>query len=329
MPLVENGKYVLSKIDGARHCKQNGKWKIYLQSIGMTEEEYLVQYELEVLPQCIICGRLPKLGSKWEWKKNCNDPVCVKKVSYPEQSAERRANVSAKMKAVFSDPVWAATQQAKMHAANQIVGEDGLTGYERSRQGREKTCLEKYGHAQYANWDKTKQTWAEKSDEEKDAYAKWSSEMQLAFPEEKKKAISDKIVAGHLEKYGVACPANLYPQHGSSKISARLFEALSIDDAEYKPKTKEHSVGRLLVDFRIGTKVIEFYGDYWHANPAKFKPDDVVGKGQWPAKTVWKKDADRIKAIEEQGYQVKIVWERDFKRHPDKVIQECKDWLNE
>jgi G:T-mismatch repair DNA endonuclease (very short patch repair protein) len=319
---------VLSLIDNQRYCKVNGAFKRHLAAHNISEEEYLLKYELEEAPKCIICGKLPQLFMKWQWKQLCTDKACLKAFQRRPLSDEHKAAIGAASAAKFADKEWAAKQQAKMHAGNQVIGKDGLTGYERTKKKREVTMLEKYGHAQYANWEKTKQTWADKSDEEKDKYARETSERQRAFSPEKRAEITNRVVAGHIKKYGVACPANLKPQFGSSKIASALFSALDSEHAEFKPKTAEHAIEKLLVDFRVGAAVIEFYGDYWHANPQKFKPEDVVGKGKWPAKSVWQKDAERIAKIEAAGYKVKVVWERDYRRNPERAIQECKEFLS-
>jgi G:T-mismatch repair DNA endonuclease (very short patch repair protein) len=188
--------------------------------------------------------------------------------------------------------------------------------------------LEKYGHAQYANWEKTKQTWASKSDEEKDKYAKEASERQRAFSPEKRAEINARVTKGHLEKYGVACPANL-GYGGYSAIASSLFEIIDDGAAQFRPKNDlEFKVGKVSVDFCRGNQVIEFFGDYWHANPSVYMADHVIARKKKTAKQIQLEDAERIAKIEAAGYQVKIVWEREYRRNPEKVIQECKEFLN-
>ena len=74
-------------------------------------------------------------------------------------------------------------------------------------------------------------------------------------------------------------------------------------------------------DFLCGNKIIEFYGSYWHKDPRFY--DDRIEHIEKR-----KHDSDRISALSELGYSVKIVWEFDYKTYPKKIIAECIDFLN-
>lgn len=65
-------------------------------------------------------------------------------------------------------------------------------------------------------------------------------------------------------------------------------------------------------------KIIEIYGDYWHCNPQieKYcKQDWIHPKLKMTPKEKWQEDFERVKLLEEQGYQVIILWEADIKYH--------------
>jgi hypothetical protein len=70
-----------------------------------------------------------------------------------------------------------------------------------------------------------------------------------------------------------------------------------------------------MLDFYIPSlnKWIEFDGDFWHGE--KFNINN--------------KDKDREKLIFEAmpGIQLKRIKERDYKKNPEKVINECVDWI--
>ena len=76
-------------------------------------------------------------------------------------------------------------------------------------------------------------------------------------------------------------------------------------------------------------KVIEFYGDYWHANPEIYKKDDLIkmNNKKMIASDKWILDKKRIDALKELGYDVKIIWERDYLKNKEQIIQECKQFL--
>jgi len=70
-------------------------------------------------------------------------------------------------------------------------------------------------------------------------------------------------------------------------------------------------------DFVITNKkiCIEFNGDYWHANPKIYKPNDdvIYPEGKiYKAKDLWYNDKIKNMIMENVGYKVYIVWQRDF-----------------
>ena len=85
----------------------------------------------------------------------------------------------------------------------------------------------------------------------------------------------------------------------------------------------------VLVDLYDETtnKVIEFYGDFWHANPTIYKENDVVRNGL-TAKEIWNHDEERINLLKEKfNLNVKIVWECDSKGK--NVLNDCLRWIYE
>jgi DNA mismatch endonuclease (patch repair protein) len=60
-------------------------------------------------------------------------------------------------------------------------------------------------------------------------------------------------------------------------------------------------------------------GDYWHAHPVKYKPDDYIIRGQ-TAREIWAKDHNVTRVLESQGYTVLRFWERDINRDLNSCI---------
>jgi very-short-patch-repair endonuclease len=77
----------------------------------------------------------------------------------------------------------------------------------------------------------------------------------------------------------------------------------------------EQRVGRFWADELHKNKkiILEVHGDYPHANPAKYKADDVIRlQGQsYTAQEKWDMDYRRRKELEQAGYAVFVVWESD------------------
>lgn len=167
-------------------------------------------------------------------------------------------------------------------------------------------CIEKYGEKEGLR------RWKERQE-------KWQATLNSKSPEEKARINRAK------------------QRNGSSVslISQELFESLGIENAKYHNNGGEEVIyiddlTYYMVDFVLGNKIIEFYGDYWHCNPNRYKPEDIVKFPRdisYKAKEIWQKDKKRKQELEQAGYSVLEIWEGDFKENPDKVIQQCKEFL--
>lgn len=67
--------------------------------------------------------------------------------------------------------------------------------------------------------------------------------------------------------------------------------------------------------------VVEYYGDFWHANPNIYEAEDEVNLpgGSVLAEEIWTRDRKRRKCIEQKGYKMLVIWESDFKKDKKKV----------
>ncbi len=133
------------------------------------------------------------------------------------------------------------------------------------------------------------------------------------------------------------CYSNL--NNGYSKISQELFNSITPIENKgetfYATNNKEKYFHHIptntygFIDYCYKNKVIEFYGDYWHANPEIYKKDDLIkmNNKKMIASDKWILDKKRIDALKELGYDVKIIWERDYLKNKEQIIQECKQFL--
>ena len=73
-------------------------------------------------------------------------------------------------------------------------------------------------------------------------------------------------------------------------------------------------------DVKIDKNIlIEFYGNYWHANPKMFKSNDIIHH-RLKAKQIWDTDKKRIKILENNGFIVFIVWQDEYQNNKEKII---------
>ncbi len=82
-------------------------------------------------------------------------------------------------------------------------------------------------------------------------------------------------------------------------------------------------------DLFYNNKVIEFNGDTFHANPLIYGKHDTPNpfdKNQ-TAQDIWDKDNEKISYYKNKGYDILVIWESDWKKNKNKVIEECKTFL--
>jgi G:T-mismatch repair DNA endonuclease (very short patch repair protein) len=74
-------------------------------------------------------------------------------------------------------------------------------------------------------------------------------------------------------------------------------------------------------------KIIEVQGDFWHANPNKYKENDILLDGL-SVKDVWDKDKRKKKLLELKGYEVYYLWENEINNMTDEeLIKKLKEIL--
>ena len=86
-----------------------------------------------------------------------------------------------------------------------------------------------------------------------------------------------------------------------------------------------HSIN---VDMIYKNKIIEFFGDLWHANPLIFSNGDLIHKiYHTKVKNIWKHDKDRINKLINIGYSVLIIWEHDWNNNKSIIQSKIKEFL--
>ena len=151
-----------------------------------------------------------------------------------------------------------------------------------------------------------------------------------------------------VKKYGIKEGIKKYKEVGfkrafhsdsyHSKISQELFEDIKkiIDDGKMEFKYSNNG-GELRLynekekkpyyyDFSVGKKIIEYNGDYWHANPNIYNSDYCFKDGTY-ASDVWKRDKKKTEFAKQLGYDVFIVWDNDYKKDKLGILEKCLNFL--
>lgn len=160
-------------------------------------------------------------------------------------------------------------------------------------------CIEKYGE------ELGKQKWQDRQD-------KWQTTL-ISKPEEEIKRINKLKVSGK----------------GISKPESQLFNLLkeNCPDLENQFHIKRSDKGYYLYDMRFGNKLIEFNGTFWHADPRKYKSDDIIRKTK--VSDIWERDKTKTKVAEDNGYDLLVIWESDFKSNQTDTISKCLEFLHD
>lgn len=128
---------------------------------------------------------------------------------------------------------------------------------------------------------------------------------------------------------------------GYSSMAVGMFKLVCEASVRYRYQnndlniTEEFVIGpyrKMLLDFcdKDTKKVIEFNGDLWHANPTKFKADDIplsrFGSTR-TAKEIWERDELRQIELESMRYEVMVIWESDYKANKIGTVNKCRIFL--
>lgn len=72
--------------------------------------------------------------------------------------------------------------------------------------------------------------------------------------------------------------------------------------------------------------LIEYNGDYWHANPIKYPKGTILNiqnVGAVLVDNIWKRDSEKRLAAERHGFVVRYIWEQGYKTQGLEVLR----WL--
>ncbi len=124
-----------------------------------------------------------------------------------------------------------------------------------------------------------------------------------------------------------------------SNISRALFSQIHLTDARWGSLEDGNggevmlstSHKKYMLDFVSSKKCIEFNGDYWHAKPGLYTAKQNIGYVAHKARTaqeIWEMDRIKHNEIRSAGYELLVIWESDFRKNKEEVIEECKKFLS-
>lgn len=117
-----------------------------------------------------------------------------------------------------------------------------------------------------------------------------------------------------------------------SPIARELFNLIKeklnlINSVEEKYIFNDSLHKGYLFDFCYKNKLIEFNGDYWHANPLFYGPQSFIKAKNKRAELIWEYDNIKIKTAKDQGYDVLTIWESEYRNDKEATLQKCIDFI--
>jgi hypothetical protein len=111
---------------------------------------------------------------------------------------------------------------------------------------------------------------------------------------------------------------------GLKKITKFLTSKSEHEFLDYigiKPKNKHKKIQKYIVDgYDPKTNTIyEFLGDYWHGNPSKFDLNKINEVSHKTFGELYHKTFNRFKILKSYNYNIKYIWELDWKRFSKKI----------
>ena len=154
----------------------------------------------------------------------------------------------------------------------------------------------------------------------------------------KEKAVNDPEILAH--KLGITIDEAVdiivmrQSRFFSSNLELEFVNALeqSVGTLEYTNLTKpfgkwSHLLGTYVVfDIKHKNCIIEFNGDYWHANPRLFLPEAVI-RGK-KARDIWERDELKLQTARALGFRTFVVWESNFKTNKIETIKTIAEWIS-
>lgn len=143
-----------------------------------------------------------------------------------------------------------------------------------------------------------------------------------------------------LKKYKeVGCKRAFHSDAYHSKISQELFETIKnvVNNSNTEEFKYASNGGELRLydkienkayyyDFAYKNKIIEYNGDFWHANPEMYSQDDSFKNGLL-ASEIWEKDAKKTTFAKMAGYDILVIWHSEYKKDKVNTLEKCLNFL--
>lgn len=289
--------YIKSKENKQKNCKSVYSREFWLERINPATNTYYTLEEADFERN----SRRPIRKEYWI-KKGYSESDSMKlaeetKNSNNKKGAKRSASSNVRNITSKRRPEYFIARGYSKEDAKKLVSES-------QKYFSKEICIEKYGEEQGLK------TWQGRQD-------RWQEVLKSKPPEEiariNRLKLTKGITVSNAEK-------EILSEVKKSNPELEVIHQLTL----YNSNKKQY-----IYDISAGNKIIEYHGDFWHANPKKYSPDFVNPRTKLKASDKWEKDQEKIQFAQNQGYEVLIVWENEFKQNKEEVLNKCIQFLTQ
>ena len=107
-----------------------------------------------------------------------------------------------------------------------------------------------------------------------------------------------------------------------------LKENIYYKDNEYSIFSKEYK-RIFFYDFKYKNKIIEFNGDFWHANPSIYDMNDIHPVLNIKNNEIVKMDLIKQETTKVRGFDLLVIWENDVRKNRNETLRRCINFLKD
>ena len=308
--IEDTDEYITSRIDGSKRKRIYGR---YLQSIGLTSEEYKILF-----PDAPLMSGDDNRSTSKNSGKHMKDEYYKKLFSEKfkgQNNPNHKCNTTKEERQIRSPFSKKFYNNEKEY--NLFINKINNNKKHNTRRDFFDTDLEYKNRQTTFSYKKCIEKWGKENGQE--------------------------IFTNRQIKWQETLRKNKKLKGGYSYISQELFDILNnffsnktFNYAKNKGEIKirrSDKKGIWLLDFTDvdKKKVIEYNGDLYHANPKLYEKNDTPHpfRKNLKAVDIWNKDTQKYEDIKNYGYNILIIWDSEYKKNKDEIVQKCINFLNE
>jgi very-short-patch-repair endonuclease len=286
----------------------------------LTKKEYVIETEYDGEPPKCACGLCDKEPN---FARGSFSEYAVGHDSHEWQEEKYVEKYGQPTCEYCGEEVGFRRGEPNKYCSQKCCGKDvgGFTQNE-TQEKIKRVCKEKYGVENPSELDEVKQKIG-KQNKGNNPFADKTEEEMAAIKQKMSEASKEKWKnPDFYEKTVAGIAESLNDPSEMSKPHKKFRKQLNLDHRGYD---SEQQVGRYIVDElnEEEMKVIEVFGDYVHANPKQFNAEDEITLtgSCYTAKEKWKHDRKKIEWLEEQGYEVTVLWASDTEEQAKEKVE--------